>query len=588
MADIATAFVKIMPSAQGIKEQLGRQFEGEGESSGKSFGKGFGGLLKKVLTGAAVAKSLKAFGSIVRQGVDAYANYEQLVGGVETLFGTGGQGLREYAASIGKSVADAAGEWKAYKAAQNTVLQNASNAYATAGLSANAYMETVTGFAASLKQSFDGTAAGAQAAAIAADMAVTDIADNANKMGTPMERITDAYQGFAKQNYTMLDNLKLGYGGTKTEMERLLADAQKLTGVKYDINNLADVYSAIHVIQGELGITGTTAKETMSTIQGSLSMTKAAWENVLTALGGGGELDGAVTNLITSAAAFAGNLLPVVNTVLTGIVSALPQLVTAAVGFVPQLVTAAVGFVPQLATTLITLAPALLTAGIQLFTGLVQALPMIVPALVSALPGMITQVTTALVTNLPLLIGAGIQLFLGLAQALPQVIPAIVSAITSAIPDMAGAILEGIPDMLSAGIDLINGLADGIWQGIQSLLSSVGEWCGQIIAKVKGVFGIASPSKVFREFGKYLDEGLALGITGSTSIVQRAVGELAGKTTDGFAAVGELRSGIGTPMGAVSPVKQNIVNLNVSAKELTKSDTDYLVETVNRRLGGFA
>ena len=588
MADIATAFVKIMPSAQGIKEQLGRQLEGEGESSGKSFGKGFGGLLKKVLTGAAVAKSLKAFGSIVRQGVDAYANYEQLVGGVETLFGTGGQGLREYAASIGKSVADAAGEWKAYKAAQNTVLQNASNAYATAGLSANAYMETVTGFAASLKQSFDGTAAGAQAAAIAADMAVTDIADNANKMGTPMERITDAYQGFAKQNYTMLDNLKLGYGGTKTEMERLLADAQKLTGVKYDINNLADVYSAIHVIQGELGITGTTAKEAMSTIQGSLSMTKAAWENVLTALGGGGELDGAVTNLITSAAAFAGNLLPVVNTVLTGIVSALPQLVTAAVGFVPQLVTAAVGFVPQLATTLITLAPALLTAGIQLFTGLVQALPMIVPALVSALPGMITQVTTALVTNLPLLIGAGIQLFLGLAQALPQVIPAIVSAITSAIPDMAGAILEGIPDMLSAGIDLINGLADGIWQGIQSLLSSVGEWCGQIIAKVKGVFGIASPSKVFREFGKYLDEGLALGITGSTSIVQRAVGELAGKTTDGFAAVGELRSGIGTPMGAVSPVKQNIVNLNVSAKELTKSDTDYLVETVNRRLGGFA
>ena len=575
MADIATAFVKIMPSAQGIKEQLGRQFEGEGKSSGKSFGKGFGGLLKKALTSEAVDKSLKAFGSIVRQGVDAYANYEQLVGGVETLFGTGGQGLREYAASIGKSVADAAGEWKAYKAAQNTVLQNASNAYATAGLSANAYMETVTGFAASLKQSFDGTAAGAQAAAIAADMAVTDIADNANKMGTPMERITDAYQGFAKQNYTMLDNLKLGYGGTKTEMERLLADAQKLTGEKYDISNLADVYSAIHVIQGELGITGTTAQEAMSTIQGSLSMTKAAWENVLTALGGGGELDGAVTNLITSAAAFAGNLLPVINTVLTGIVSALPQL-------------AAVGFVPQLTTTLITLAPTLLTAGIQLFTGLVQALPMIVPALIAALPGMITQVTTALVTNLPLLIGAGIQLFLGLAQALPQVIPAVVSAITSAIPDMAGAILEGIPDMLSAGIDLINGLADGIWQGIQSLLSSVGEWCGQIISKVKGVFGIASPSKVFREFGKYLDEGLALGITGSTSIVQRAVGELAGKTTDGFAAVGELRSGIGTPMGAVSPVKQNIVNLNVSAKELTKSDTDYLVETVNRRLGGFA
>lgn len=558
MADIATAFVRIMPSAQGMKANLSKEFNGAGNSSGENFGSSFGGVLKKVLNGGVVGKALKDFGSaftsVLKQGVAAYGDYEQLVGGVETLFGTGGKSMKEYAASMGKSMGEVAGEWNGYQAAQNAVLQNASNAYATAGLSANAYMETVTGFAASLKQSFDGSSAGAQAAAAAADMAIKDIADNANKMGTPMESITMAYQGFAKQNYTMLDNLKLGYGGTKTEMERLLADAQKITGETYDISNLADVYSAIHAIQGELGITGTTAGEAISTIQGSMNMTKAAWENLLTALAGGGDLDGAVTNLITSATAFAGNLLPVVNTVLTGIVSALPQLV----------------------------------AGIQLFTGLIQALPIIIPACVAALPGLISQIVSALVSNIPLIIGAGVSLFTALATALPTAIPEIVSSIISSIPAMASAVISGIPDMVAAGVDLIAGLADGIWAGIQSLLGEVGAWCQQIISTVKGFFGIASPSKVFREFGKYLDEGLAIGITGNTSIVQRAVGDLANKTAGGFDSVGSLRSGIGMPMGAVSPVRQNVVHLNVSAKELTKSDTDYLVETVNRRLGGFA
>lgn len=213
---------------------------------------------------------------------------------------------------------------------------------------------------------------------------------------------------------------------------------------------------------------------------------------------------------------------------------------------------------------------------------------MVIPVLVAVLPSLITQVASTLASNVPMIVSAGISLFTGLVQALLTVLPEIVSSIISAIPDMASAVINGVPEMVAAGADLIAGLASGIWAGIQSLLGEVGAWCGQIIAKVKGAFGIASPSKVFREFGKYLDEGLALGITGSTSIVQRAVGDLAGKTTEGFGAVGDLRSGIGAPMGAVSPVQQNIVNLNVSAKELTKSDTDYLVETVNRRLGGFA
>ena len=196
------------------------------------------------------------------------ADLQQSIGGIETLF----------------------------KDSAEKVKQNAANAYRTAGMSANEYMELTTSFSASLLSSLGNDTS---KAADIADMAMTDMSDNANKMGTDMERITDAYQGFAKQNYTMLDNLKLGYGGTKTEMERLLADAQKITGVKYDINNLSDVYSAIHVIQGELGITGTTAKESAETFSGSLASMKAAFKNVLGNLSLGEDIGDELFALIT-------------------------------------------------------------------------------------------------------------------------------------------------------------------------------------------------------------------------------------------------------------------------------------------------
>ncbi len=222
----------------------------------------FGDLLKANVLGDFITSGLKAVGngikkidstflSVGKQALDSYADYEQLVGGVETLF----------------------------KDNASTVENYANNAYKTAGLSANDYMETITGFSASLLQSLNGDTA---KVAEVGNMAVTDMADNANKMGTDMSLIQNAYQGFAKQNYTMLDNLKLGYGGTKEEMQRLLSDAQKITGIKYDINNLNDVYQAIHAIQGKLDITGTTAKEANTTIQGSVSAMKSAWTNLLT------------------------------------------------------------------------------------------------------------------------------------------------------------------------------------------------------------------------------------------------------------------------------------------------------------------
>lgn len=258
----------------GLKKGLG-SMKKFGATAGKAF----------LAIGAAAAAATVA---ITKMAVSAYADYEQLVGGVETLF----------------------------KGSAQKVMDYANDAFYTAGISANEYMKQVTSFSASLIRS---TAGDTDKAADIANMALIDISDNVNKMGSSMESVTMAYQGFAKQQYMLLDNLKLGYGGTKTEMERLLKDAQAITGVKYDINNLADVYSAIHVIQQELGITGTTAKEAEKTITGSANMMKAAWQNVLSAIAGGGDLDRAINNLVYSIQKYFENIVPVVERSLVGI-----------------------------------------------------------------------------------------------------------------------------------------------------------------------------------------------------------------------------------------------------------------------------
>lgn len=241
--ELAKAYVQIIPSAKGIGGMLQNEVGGETDAAGKSLGGRIGGAIKVAVIAAGIGKAISA-------SISEGAELEQSIGGIETLF----------------------------KDSAEKVKQNAANAYKTAGMSANEYMQLTTSFSASLLQSLGNDTA---KAADVADMAMTDMSDNMNKMGSNMEDIKNAYQGFAKQNYTMLDNLKLGYGGTKTEMERLLADAEKITGVKYDINNLSDVYSAIHVIQGELGITGTTAKEAATTLSGSLASMKAAFKNLL-------------------------------------------------------------------------------------------------------------------------------------------------------------------------------------------------------------------------------------------------------------------------------------------------------------------
>ena len=274
---------------------------------------------------AAVATVSASFVAIGKKSIELYADYEQLTGGVETLFGTGGKSIEEYAQSVGKTVDEVRNEYSKLEGAQSTVLSNAAEAYKTAGMSANEYMETVTSFSASLVASLGGDT---EKAAKYADRAIVDMSDNANKMGTDISLIQNAYQGFAKQNYTMLDNLKLGYGGTKEEMARLIADASKMTDVQKELGITVDessmsfgnIVNAISVMQQSMGISGTTAKEAASTISGSLNMVKAAWSNLLVGVADDSQdFDKLISNMVESVVAFSNNILPRIETTISGI-----------------------------------------------------------------------------------------------------------------------------------------------------------------------------------------------------------------------------------------------------------------------------
>lgn len=376
---------------------------------------------------AAMAAAGAAVVKIVKDSVEAYADFEQLVGGVETLF----------------------------KESADQVEQYASIAYKTAGLSANEYMETVTSFSASLLQSLGGDTS--QAAKIA-DMAIIDMADNANKMGTDMASIQSAYQGFAKQNYTMLDNLKLGYGGTKTEMERLLADAEELTGIHYDISNLSDVYSAIHAIQGELDITGTTAKEASTTIQGSVSSMKSAWENTLVAFSdGNADVAESVNQLVDSVGTVLENIIPVVEQALGGVVTAIKELAPKIIEILPQLVE-------------------------EILPNLLDAVMEMVQALVEVAPDIIETLITTILDYLPDLINCAVKMMIALIDGLSKMIPDLIPVALKAVTTLMQAILNNLPLLVSAAGKMIGSLTGGIISNLPQILSAGGQVIKQLLS----------------------------------------------------------------------------------------------------------
>lgn len=532
-------------------EQQTSEIAQSAEQKASGLGSKVGGFLKvgAAVGVAAVTAAAAAVGSLVRQSVDSYAEYEQLVGGVETLF----------------------------KDSADTVQQYAANAYQTAGLSANEYMETVTSFSASLLQSLGGDT---EQAARMADLAITDMSDNANKMGTDMEAIQNAYQGFAKQNYTMLDNLKLGYGGTKEEMQRLIDDANKLReaqGLNADltIDSYADVVEAIHTVQTEMGITGTTAKEASTTIQGSIGQMKSAWQNLLTGLADpNADLSKLFDNLVDSASTVVDNLLPVVEQALVSIGDLI------ATG-IPKLFER----LPEILTTVV---PALISAAISLVAQLVAALPEIIAGLIDAIPTILASIMEAfgpLVESLGELFGQAWEAVKAVFAPVGEWFTARKEDIQNAFAavdswfnekftaakdfvhsawesigswfgdrwsDIQGAMQSAdswfsekftsakdavhtawsgigsfftekwteIKNVFSNAWDIFKGIGGNIVQG---LIAGITEWIGSAIAKareliqrVKGAAnseaGIASPSKEFQKIGKYLDEGLAVGI----------------------------------------------------------------------------
>lgn len=584
-ADLNKMERELAENSQALQDN-GRELDSASEKTSQ-----FGEKLKNGLTGAAkaaaaattaaVTAATAAVGALVKSSLESIGDYEQLTGGVETLF----------------------------KDSADTVMEYANNAYRTAGLSANEYMETVTSFSASLLQSLGGDT---EKAAQVADMAITDMADNANKMGSDMESLQNAYNGFAKGQFNMLDNLKLGYGGTKEEMQRLLADAEKLSGVEYDISSYANIAEAIHVVQTEMGITGTTAQEAATTIQGSISAAKSAWTNLITGIGDkNADLEQLTGNFVDAVTTAGNNVIPAVEQILAGIGQAVQQLAPILVEQLPPLVS---GVLPDL-----------IDAGMILLTGVTEGITAALPELAAVAVDVVNHLTGAMSENLPLLLEASLAVIVtlagGIADSLPELIPTIVDVVLQIVetltdPDnlsnlidaaleivvslaeglinalpklaervpeiiinivttlannlpkitesalkiiatLAQGLIKAIPELVKSVPKLVTAIVDGftkngpqfldigknivtgVWEGIKAMGSWIKEkvsgFFSGIVDSVKGVLGIQSPSKVFAGIGGYMAEGLGDGFNREMSGVQRRIdrsmAELAGNAS---------------------------------------------------------
>lgn len=515
----ASGFARGIKSVIGSVKNMNESMKDATNSASKmsSVMKGIGSSAIKVGKGLAVAGAAAATAvtALVSKSVGAFADYEQLTGGVETLFGASGRSVEEYAQSVGKSVSDIQGKYDSLMSAQNAVLENANKAYMTAGMSANEYMDTVTGFSASLISSLGGDT---NKAADYANSALVDMSDNANKMGTDMESIKNAYQGFAKQNYTMLDNLKLGYGGTQAEMKRLLGDAQKLTGQKYDISSFADITQAIHAIQTQMDITGTTAKEASTTISGSWGSLKAAFQNVLVGLTTGGDMfDQSLDALINTAVTFGQNIIPAIKGALSGVgylIEGLapvigetipplindlaPTLANSAVSLISSLVNGltqnATQFSECLSNMIIvavagisTVVPQLLDAASKIVSNLMQGLTNSMPQIVNGAVTLIEGLVNGLVNNIPLLIMGAVQLVASLANGLIANLPRIIDAGVNLITGIVSASYSMMPQIIQNGMQLVVNLAVGLVRAIPQLIAALPRITGAIVKGFKSV-----------------------------------------------------------------------------------------------------
>ena len=610
--DLATAYVQIVPSAKGIKGSITKELGGECQSAGAASGESFGASMVSKIKGVIAAAGL---GAALKATIDAGADLQQSFGGLDTIYEDASEAAKQYAKEAAK-----------------------------VGISANDYAEQAVSFGASLKMAFGGDT---QKAVEAANTAIMDMTDNAAKMGTPIESIQTAYQGFAKQNYTMLDNLKLGYGGTKQEMERLLKDAQKISGVKYDMNNLGDVYDAIHVIQGELHLTGVAAEEAEGTFSGSMGAMKASLTNVMAAMATGENLYEPLQALFDNIRAFVfKNLVPMMKDIIGSIPQLLANLISEAgttlsemashadefVDFGVQLVFRLIdgmtqtsgdllkgiwdlckalfdaivnydwagamsefmnsmagslseaaysmfgdydaGIIDSLLSGITSNLPRLLEQAVSFITTIVNGITKALPSLISMAGDLIVKFAGAILDNLPTILESGMTLLMNLVQGITDNLPAIATSAVEVIGKLLVTIAEHLPEIIEMGFKLLGQLASGIikalpkigeaiitvwkkifeiWRNIDwlelgknvilgiakgvenyksQLWQAIKDVCKGALKSAKDFFGISSPSKVMRDqVGKWLPEGMAVGIEDNIGVVSDAMQDLTEEAT---------------------------------------------------------
>ena len=512
MTELGKAYVQIVPTAKGIASAVNKEIGGDIESAGQTAGNNFMTKFAAMAKSAFIAAGVTKF---ISQSLAAGADLQQSFGGLETLYGDAADQAKEYA-----------------------------QAAAAAGISANTYAEQAVSFGAALKQAFGGDAV---AAAEAANTAIMDMADNSAKFGTDIESVQAAYQGFARQQYQLLDNLKLGYGGTKEEMQRLLSDAQAITGVEYNIDNLGDVYEAIHVIQTELGVAGVAADEAKTTFTGSMNAMKAAAENLMANLSLGEDITQPLQLLTESVGNFLfTNLLPMVGNILAQVPSLIAGAFSSVSTYADSILDAGINLVVDLVSGIVTAVPQIIAAANEIVFSLWQTIintdwlavgteimnafntgvATDIPQIVSTASQMIAELIADIASHLPEFLSKGFEIIGQLVAGLISAIPDIVGA----IPSIVSAAAEGFTsfDWLSIGSDIVSGIV----QGITSMGSAIGEalmslaksaWSG-----IKSFFGIESPSKLMRDtIGQYIPLGLAEGIEDTSKYVTKAMDDLA-------------------------------------------------------------
>ena len=516
MPNLGSAYVQVIPSAKGIKGSLTSALSGEAGSAGASAGKSIAGKIKGAIAAAGIGATV---GGILKTAIDEGGKLQQSYGGLETIYGDAADAAKKYAVQASQ-----------------------------AGISANDYAEQAVSFGASLKQAFEGDTS---KAVEAANTAILDMTDNAAKMGTPLENIQNAYQGFAKQNYTMLDNLSLGYGGTKTEMERLLADAQELTGVEYNIDNLGDVYEAIHVIQGELGLTGVAAAEASTTLTGSFEAVKASFSNFMANLALGEDIKAPLMTLISNVGTFLfGNLLPAVGNVFKALPSVIITLVQQGL-------------------------PTFMAAGGQFINGVLNGIQNGAPQIVQAIPAVLRSALQWISDNLPTILAKGREFIVGLANGIIQNIPTIANAAADIIDSFVEFIGDNLPTILEEGGKLVVQIGLGIIRNLPAILGSLGRLALTIMGAVAKIgpllfkAGISLVSSMAKGLG-----GMALGY------IRDSMNKIKEKITKPIEDAKDKLKGIIDKIKGFFPFNLGkIINFSVPSIELTTGSKTVLGKT---------